>query len=188
MPSEPHRLLALSALKTSVMNPYWFNYRVLGCWMAVCRWWMKDWCPAIERRQHRPRATWPPAFAVPKQYPRHGWFSGIKACSITSFGFGQKGAQALLVHPRYVLATIPVEAFEDYVRRRDMRWRLACRSFSEAMVNENMVSRCIKTQPPYAAVEEMAVLLDPDARFWVMIIIKRKKSLNSYNLDPVWSH
>lgn len=94
-----------------------------------------------------------------------GGSQGIKACSITSFGFGQKGAQALLVHPRYVLATIPVEAFEDYVRRRDMRWRLACRSFSEAMVNENMVSRCIKTQPPYAAVEEMAVLLDPDARF-----------------------
>ncbi|KAM5350426.1 hypothetical protein ACJ41O_006931 [Fusarium nematophilum] len=90
---------------------------------------------------------------------------GIKACSITSFGFGQKGAQALLVHPRYVLATIGRERYDGYVGRRDQRWRKACRRLSEAMVHGDMVSACIKSQPPYAPDEGVAALLDPTARF-----------------------
>ncbi|KAI1146573.1 hypothetical protein F4825DRAFT_456355 [Nemania diffusa] len=90
---------------------------------------------------------------------------GIKACSITSFGFGQKGAQAILVHPRYLYATTSAQSFNDYAERRDKRWRKACRAFSEAMVEENMVGRCIKSQTPYAPSDEMTVLLDPSARF-----------------------
>ncbi|KAI8628147.1 thiolase-like protein [Xylariaceae sp. FL1651] len=90
---------------------------------------------------------------------------GIKACSVTSFGFGQKGAQAILVHPRYLYATASAQSFREYSKKMDTRWRLACRTFSEAMVNENMVSRCIKSQPPYSPSEEMAALLDPSARF-----------------------
>ncbi|KAF2125966.1 fatty acid synthase subunit alpha reductase [Dothidotthia symphoricarpi CBS 119687] len=90
---------------------------------------------------------------------------GIKACSITSFGFGQKGCQALMVHPRYLLSTISKAAFEQYAKKRQRRWQLACSSFSDAMVNENMVSRCIKDQAPYESSEEMAALLDPLIRF-----------------------
>jgi fatty acid synthase subunit alpha len=90
---------------------------------------------------------------------------GIKACSVTSFGFGQKGAQAILVHPRYLYATVAVGCFRKYAKKRDRRWQLACRAFSEAVVEENMVARCIKSQTPYAPSDEMAVLLDPSARF-----------------------
>lgn len=48
----------------------------------------------------------------------------IKACSITSFGFGQKGCQALMVHPRYLFSTISKEAFDQYAKkgRRDGSW------------------------------------------------------------------
>jgi fatty acid synthase subunit alpha len=90
---------------------------------------------------------------------------GIKACSITSFGFGQKGCQALMVHPRYLLSTISKDAFEEYARKRQKRWQVACSSFSDAMINENMVSRCIKDKAPYESNEEMAALLDPLVRF-----------------------
>ena len=90
---------------------------------------------------------------------------GIKACSITSFGFGQKGCQALMVHPRYLLATISKSAFDEYAAKRHRRWQLACSSFSDALVNENMVSRCIKDHAPYESSEEMDVLLDPLRRF-----------------------
>ena len=31
---------------------------------------------------------------------------GIKAASITSFGFGQKGAQMIAIHPDYLLASL----------------------------------------------------------------------------------
>lgn len=89
----------------------------------------------------------------------------IKACSITSFGFGQKGCQALMVHPRYLFSTISKEAFDQYAKKRQKRWQLACSSFSDAMVKENMVSRCIKDQAPYEPSEEMAALLDPLIRF-----------------------
>lgn len=89
----------------------------------------------------------------------------MKACSVTSFGFGQKGAQAILVHPRYLFATISRDTYEEYRARRDKRWGLACRAFSEGLVNGTMVSEFVKTDPPYPQEEEMKVLLDPEARF-----------------------
>ncbi|KAH7173137.1 uncharacterized protein B0J16DRAFT_275283 [Fusarium flagelliforme] len=89
----------------------------------------------------------------------------VKACSVTSFGFGQKGAQALIVHPRYLLATVGRERYNAYIGKRDQRWRKACRRLSEAMVRDDMVSACIKTQAPYAVHDDLAALLDPTARF-----------------------
>ncbi|KAF4333513.1 fatty acid synthase subunit alpha reductase [Fusarium beomiforme] len=89
----------------------------------------------------------------------------IKACSVTSFGFGQKGAQALLVHPRYLLATIGQERYHDYIVRRNKRWNKACFRLSDAMVRNDMVSACIKDRPPYSSEAGVASLLDPMARF-----------------------
>ncbi|GKU08875.1 unnamed protein product [Fusarium langsethiae] len=89
----------------------------------------------------------------------------VKACSVTSFGFGQKGAQALIVHPRYLFATVGREKYDNYIDKRDQRWRKACRRLSEAMVHDDMASACIKTQAPYAADDDVATLLDPTARF-----------------------
>lgn len=91
--------------------------------------------------------------------------AGIKACSVTSFGFGQKGAQAILVHPRYLFATVPKERYQAYTKKRDKRWQRACQAHSTAMMHENMVSACVKEQPPYPLESEVSVLLDPSARF-----------------------
>ncbi|KAK7423079.1 hypothetical protein QQZ08_009246 [Neonectria magnoliae] len=91
--------------------------------------------------------------------------AGIKACSVTSFGFGQKGAQAILVHPRYLFATVPKERYQTYTEKRDKRWQRACQAHSTAMMHENMVSACVKEQPPYPPDSEVSVLLDPSVRF-----------------------
>ncbi len=58
-------------------------------------------------------------------YPSHSLQTdGVKAFSVTSFGFGQKGAQAIGVHPRYLFATLDEAAFDAYrakVRRARRR-------------------------------------------------------------------
>ncbi|KID92411.1 fatty acid synthase subunit alpha reductase, partial [Metarhizium majus ARSEF 297] len=90
---------------------------------------------------------------------------GIKACSVTSFGFGQKGSQSLLVHPRYLFATISAERFQIYADKRQMRWKAATAAFVSGMINENMVSLAIKSGAPYAKDQEIQSLLDPNARF-----------------------
>lgn len=90
--------------------------------------------------------------------------AGIKACSVTSFGFGQKGSQAILVHPRYLFATVTKERFQEYVTKREVRGKRASRWYSAAMIDENMVSACIKEHPPYAIDNEISVLLDASAR------------------------
>lgn len=39
---------------------------------------------------------------------------GVRAFSVTSFGFGQKGAQVIGVNPRYLFATLPRAEYESY--------------------------------------------------------------------------
>ncbi|EKG16124.1 Beta-ketoacyl synthase [Macrophomina phaseolina MS6] len=86
----------------------------------------------------------------------------FKACSVTSFGFGQKGAQTILVHPRYLFATVTDAECKSYALRRDARWKAACKHFNDTIVNDNM---CLpKVAPPYDARKEMEVLLDPNIR------------------------
>ncbi|KHO00986.1 fatty acid synthase subunit alpha reductase [Metarhizium album ARSEF 1941] len=103
------------------------------------------------------------------------WFPGetvgtsgqghLKACSVTSFGFGQKGAQALLVHPRYLYATISRAEYEEYRHRVDVRLQRSSRSLVQGMMGEDLVSSRMKTTPPYDARDEVSALLDPNARF-----------------------
>ena len=38
----------------------------------------------------------------------------LKAFLVTSFGFGQKGGQVIGVYPRYILAILEREAYEEY--------------------------------------------------------------------------
>ncbi|KAG5655230.1 hypothetical protein KAF25_001983 [Fusarium avenaceum] len=95
--------------------------------------------------------------------------AGIKACSVTSFGFGQKGAQAILIHPRYLFATVLKARYQEYAIRRDKRWQRACQAHSAAMMHENMVSACVKEQPPYPPDSEVSVLLDPSTRFGAVV-------------------
>ncbi|PCH04717.1 Thiolase-like, subgroup [Penicillium occitanis (nom. inval.)] len=88
--------------------------------------------------------------------------SGIKAFSLTSFGFGQKGGQVIGVHPKYLFATISKEAFDDYAKKLKKRRAVATVAFHEALLENNMF--VAKNDPPYDVVQEMKTLLDPNAR------------------------
>ncbi|KAF6814060.1 fatty acid synthase subunit alpha reductase [Colletotrichum sojae] len=87
----------------------------------------------------------------------------IRACSVTSFGFGQKGAQAILVHPKFLFATTSQQAYEAYAAKRDERWRKACRFLNDGMLYERLVRT--KSLPPYEPSSESEALLDPGVRF-----------------------
>lgn len=88
--------------------------------------------------------------------------SGLKAFSLTSFGFGQKGAQAIIVHPRYLYAMLEQAEFKEYREKRQTRHRKAFRFFHHGMVTNSMFVP--KTDAPYTLAQQNMVLLDPTAR------------------------
>ncbi|KAI1120132.1 putative 3-oxoacyl-synthase [Nemania abortiva] len=72
----------------------------------------------------------------------------VRAFSVTSFGFGQKGAQALGVHPRFLYATLENRSmFDEYSRRRDERCRKTERYFRDGIYEGRLVE--LKKDPPY---------------------------------------
>ena len=86
----------------------------------------------------------------------------IKAFSVTSFGFGQKGAQVIGVHPKFLYATIEEDAFRAYAKKLRLREKKASRIFHEGLSNNSVF--VAKDKAPYSAAEEMKFLLDPEAR------------------------
>ncbi|KAL2165066.1 hypothetical protein VTH06DRAFT_362 [Thermothelomyces fergusii] len=87
---------------------------------------------------------------------------GVKAFSVTSFGFGQKGAQAIGVHPRYLYATLDKETFEEYRVKVEARQKKAYRYFHNGMINNSLF--VAKDKAPYTDEQLSSVLLNPDAR------------------------
>lgn len=71
-------------------------------------------------------------------YPSRNIERTVNAATVTSFGFGQKGAQAIVVNPKFLFASIEEEQFEAYERKRKIRHRKAARRFHEGMF-ENSV-------------------------------------------------
>ncbi len=88
--------------------------------------------------------------------------AGVKAFSVTSFGFGQKGAQAIGVHPKYLFATLDEERYRSYCRKVKQRQRKAYQYFHHALLTRTMFRA--KEAPPYKKEDEMAFLSDPSAR------------------------
>ncbi|KAF7512380.1 hypothetical protein GJ744_001948 [Endocarpon pusillum] len=86
----------------------------------------------------------------------------IKAFSVTSFGFGQKGAQVIGVHPKYLYATLEESVFRDYEAKVQIRHKKASRKFHEGLANNSVF--VAKDSPPYTPSQESNFLLDPDAR------------------------
>ncbi|KAK2484350.1 hypothetical protein H9L39_02330 [Fusarium oxysporum f. sp. albedinis] len=97
-------------------------------------------------------------------FPHHSiQTNGLRACSITSFGFGQKGAQAIIVHPRCLYATFSgAEEFQKYRCRLHARQRQATRFFQKGMATQALF--VAKEKPPYTEQQESRVLLNPEAR------------------------
>ena len=87
---------------------------------------------------------------------------GIKAFSVTSFGFGQKGAQAIGIHPRYLFATLERGQYETYRQKVTARQKRAYRYFHNGLVHNSLF--VAKTTTPYLPEDESRVLLDPTAR------------------------
>ncbi|KAH8693925.1 fatty acid synthase alpha subunit [Talaromyces proteolyticus] len=88
---------------------------------------------------------------------------GLNAVSVLSFGFGQKGAQAICLHPKYMFATLDRSEYDSYQIKLRERVLKADRFFSRGLISQSLYD--VKTVPPYAKEQEMAVLLDPTVRF-----------------------
>lgn len=87
---------------------------------------------------------------------------GIKAFSVTSFGFGQKGAQAIGIHPKYLFATLDEATFRTYCTKVEARQKKAYRFFHNGMINNTLF--VAKSKAPYTDEQLSSVLLNPDAR------------------------
>jgi fatty acid synthase subunit alpha len=86
----------------------------------------------------------------------------VKAFIVSSFGFGQKGAQAIGIHPKYLFAAAGKEAYavyQDKVRRRQDK---AYHHFHKSMMTNTMFRA--KDNPPYSKDMETEFLTNPDAR------------------------
>ncbi|KAI1114313.1 fatty acid synthase subunit alpha [Nemania sp. NC0429] len=87
---------------------------------------------------------------------------GVKAFSVTSFGFGQKGAQAIGIHPRYLFAALDQETFAEYKAKVTARQKKAYRYFHNGLINNSLFQA--KSNSPYTDEQLSSVLLNPDAR------------------------
>ena len=87
---------------------------------------------------------------------------GVKAFSVTSFGFGQKGAQAIGIHPRYLFATLDQAQFQNYKQKVQARQKRAYRYFHNGMITNTMF--VAKTHSPYSDTQQSQVFLDPTSR------------------------
>lgn len=87
---------------------------------------------------------------------------GIKAFSVTSFGFGQKGAQAIGVHPKYLFATLDEATYSAYCAKVEARQKKAYRFFHNGLINNSLF--VAKDKAPYSDEQLSSVLLNPDAR------------------------
>jgi fatty acid synthase subunit alpha len=87
---------------------------------------------------------------------------GIKAFSVTSFGFGQKGAQAIGIHPKYLFATLEEADFQKYKAKVEVRQKKAYRYFHNGLINNTLF--VAKTHSPYASEIESQVFLNPEHR------------------------
>jgi fatty acid synthase subunit alpha len=99
---------------------------------------------------------------------------GIKAFSVTSFGFGQKGTQAIGIHPKYLYAALEHHQFAAYKQKVEARQKKAYRYFHDGLINNTMFRA--KDKAPYEDEKMQEIFLNPQAR----VTIDRKTSTYSY--------
>jgi fatty acid synthase subunit alpha len=87
---------------------------------------------------------------------------GVKAFSVTSFGFGQKGAQAIGIHPKYLFATLDEATYASYCAKVESRQKKTYRYFHNGLITNTLF--VAKTHSPYTDDQMHAVFLNPDAR------------------------
>mmetsp|Transcript_17053 Transcript_17053/g.37202 ORF Transcript_17053/g.37202 Transcript_17053/m.37202 type:complete len:3767 (-) Transcript_17053:37-11337(-) len=87
----------------------------------------------------------------------------IKAAVLKSFGFGQAGAEALIVNPDRLLATLSKSVYDEYVAKRTKREQAAFRYHQGVFSGKHTLVQ-VKDAPPYTPEQEEHVYLDPSAR------------------------
>ncbi|KAH8682572.1 hypothetical protein BX600DRAFT_408383 [Xylariales sp. PMI_506] len=88
----------------------------------------------------------------------------VRALSVTSFGFGQKGGQAIVIHPRYLYAAAGAEVYDRYRAKVAVRRRRAEQFLEDGMINNALIS--LKTNQPFA---ETKAESDEEATFRAML-------------------
>jgi len=104
---------------------------------------------------------------------------GVKAFSVTSFGFGQKGAQAIGIHPKYLFATLDRAQYATYKQKAEARQKKAYRYFHDGLINNTMFRA--KDKSPYEDAQMNNVFLDPQAR----VSVDKETSNYTYPATPV---
>ena len=96
-------------------------------------------------------------------YPSHSiQTDGVKAFSVTSFGFGQKGAQAIGIHPKYLFATLDHAQYQTYRLKVQARQKKAYRYFHNGLITNTLF--VAKTHSPYPETLQSQIFLDPTSR------------------------
>ena len=105
---------------------------------------------------------------------------GVKAALLKSFGFGQAGAEILVIHPDYLFAALEDQTFDEYTRKRETRQIASYRYYHEMLTSTATLVR-VKTAAPYTDEQQSKVYLNPMAR---ATFDKRSGSYN-FNNPPV---
>lgn len=87
---------------------------------------------------------------------------GVKAVSVTSFGFGQKGAQAIAINSDYLFAILSKEEYEAYTAKFNERHNKAYSHFHQSFITNSLFK--VKEHAPYSEDLQNPVYLDPLAR------------------------
>jgi fatty acid synthase subunit alpha len=86
----------------------------------------------------------------------------INAASVFSFGFGQKGTQAIVVHPKYLFATLGEAEYDVYKTKTLQRRRFATAEFQQRMLSRTLF--VAKDFAPFQGKQEAEALIDPTSR------------------------
>ncbi|KAL4888146.1 hypothetical protein BDV59DRAFT_148360 [Aspergillus ambiguus] len=103
---------------------------------------------------------------------------GIRAFSLTSFGFGQKGTQVVGIHPKYLYATLEQSQYDTYKAKVEFRQRKAYRFFHNGFINNSIF--VAKNKAPYDDDLQSQVFLNPDCR----VTVDEKTSELKYSVTP----
>ncbi|KAJ5377906.1 Fatty acid synthase subunit alpha [Penicillium cataractarum] len=103
---------------------------------------------------------------------------GIKAFSVTSFGFGQKGAQVIGIHPKYLYAALDQAQYQTYKNKVESRQKKAYRYFHNGLINNTIF--VAKNKAPYEDAQQSQVFLNPDYR----VSVDKKTSELKFSTTP----
>ncbi|OBA26957.1 thiolase-like protein [Hanseniaspora valbyensis NRRL Y-1626] len=86
----------------------------------------------------------------------------IKSIMVTSFGFGQKGALALIINPNYLLATLNENELNEYMNKFDHRYNKANSQYQHRILYNTIFQE--KNSKPFESMADEDVYLDSELR------------------------